>query len=130
MKRILIGLSMLILFTGCISKELTFSIPVIKENEMISEISIKIGDVLNLEFESNPSTGYQWFVKYDETMLKLLHSKFVESDTKNLVGAPGKQSFKFRAIKKGKTTLEFVYKRQWEKDKPPAKKVVYNITVN
>ncbi len=126
---VLFFILMLLCSFGCVSKEISLSIPVIKENEMIADMSVNAGEILNFKFESNPTTGYQWYVTYDDRILKLAQSQFIESDSGNLVGASGIQYFKFRVIKKGDTRIEFVYKREWEKDTPPLKKIIYNIKV-
>lgn len=129
-KTIFFALLTFIFFSGCIQKEISFSVPIFKENEMKTDISVNLGQTLNFAMESNPTTGYQWFVKYDNKMLQLVQEKFSEKGSKNIVGAPGIQSFIFKTIKKGETSIEFNYKRQWETDKPPAKKIVYNVRVN
>lgn len=118
-----------ILLCGCVQKELSFSIPVLRDNEMQKEMSVNTGDVLNFELESNPTTGYEWVVDYDRDFLVLVHSSFIESEKKGLVGVPGKQRFRFKAIKKGETTIEFLYRRPWEKDREPAKKIVCKVKI-
>lgn len=118
-----------ILLCGCVQKELSFSIPIFRDNEMQKEMSVNIGDVVNFELESNQTTGYEWFLDYDRNILVLVHSSFIEGGQKGIVGAPGKQRFRFKAIKKGETTIVFSYKRAWEKDKEPAKKIVCKINV-
>lgn len=114
---------------GCIQKEISVSIPIVEDNEMKKQMSVASGDILNFEFESNPTTGYEWFVEYNSDILNLLESKYIESGEKKLVGMPGRQRFKFRAIKKGETTIEFSYKRPWETGKPPVKKIICNVMV-
>ncbi len=107
----------IILFSGCTStEELQIGM---KENEKI--INLKVGQIFILELPSNPSTGYQWEVfEIDNTLLKPIgKSEFTSSTKSQIVGAPGIEKFKFKAIKKGKTKLTLQYKRPWE-NKPPS----------
>ncbi len=107
----------IILFSGCTStEELQIGM---KENEKI--INLKVGQIFILELPSNPSTSYQWEVfEIDNTLLKPIgKSEFTSSTKSQIVGAPGIEKFKFKAIKKGKTKLTLQYKRPWE-NKPPS----------
>lgn len=117
-----------VLLCGCVQKEILFSVPIFRDNEMQKEMSINVGDILNFELDSNPTTGYEWVLEYDRTILNLIKSSFIESEKKGIVGASGKQRFRFKAIRKGTSTIIFSYKRAWEKEKP-AKKFVCNIKI-
>ena len=78
------------------------------------------GQVLVIALEANPSTGYGWQVEAsDETLLRQIDARF--EPTSNLLGAPGKQVFRFGAVKAGQTTLKLAYRRPWEKDASPVK---------
>ncbi|HXK44540.1 MAG TPA: protease inhibitor I42 family protein [bacterium] len=88
---------------------------------METELVVKSGDTFRIELKSNPTTGYEWFAKYDEMMLNLKRSEYISPQSQKMVGSPGKQVFIFQALKKGETIVEFTYQRSWEKDKPPVK---------
>ncbi len=85
---------------------------------------MKVGDEFVLTLESNPSTGYLWRLaeKLDENIVKLAGSEYkaIDTNTKR-VGAGGNEVWTFRAEGKGKTTINLIYVRPWEKDAPPAK---------
>jgi len=125
----IIVLSIVLLLTGCIQNDAPATVPVSNENEMSKNLSIKLGETFELEFQSNPSTGFEWFEQHDTTVLQLVSSKYRQNSNNRIVGNPGTQTFVFKAVGKGKTTIEFVYKRSWEKDIPPAKKVLYRVEV-
>jgi len=131
MKRIIKILTVFLIagITGCVQKNISFSIPVISENEMKTELSIKKGDSFRIELESNPTTGYMWYEKHDSQMISLIKSEFISSSPeKKIVGNPGKQIFVFKAVEKGETVIEFVYKREWEKE--IVKKINFKIRIN
>jgi len=115
---------------GCIQKEIAFSVSLSEGNKMETELTVKAGDVFKIELESNATTGYEWFVKYDDKILNFKKSEYISPASQKLLGSPGKQIFIFSAIKKGETTIEFAYKRHWEKDKLPAKTIMYKVRIN
>ncbi len=119
-----------LLVSGCIQKEISFSIPIFQENEMKTSLSVKFGETFRFELESNPSTGFEWFEQHDPAILELVSRKFLPSSHTRLVGSSGTQIFIFKATAKGETTIELVYKRQWEKNVPPTKRVLCRVKVN
>jgi inhibitor of cysteine peptidase len=73
---------------------------------------------------SNPTTGYQWEAKFDESIIKLVSSNYIPNpQTENLVGSGGTQNFEFSALKSGETEMTFYYIRPWEKDNPAETKI-------
>lgn len=92
--------------------------------------AMKGGDEFVLTLESNPTTGYRWQLaeKPDENIVKLVSSEYKATGTK-LVGAGGNDVWTFRAEGKGKTTINLIYVRPWEKDAPPAKTAAVIIIV-
>jgi inhibitor of cysteine peptidase len=74
--------------------------------------------------DSNPTTGYQWDAKFDESFIKLVSSNYMPNpQTRNNVGAGGTQNFEFSALKSGETEMTFYYARSWEKDNPAETKI-------
>jgi inhibitor of cysteine peptidase len=85
------------------------------------QISVKSGDVVTITLESNPTTGYSWQV------MEIDHAILVQdgdpeykqaSGSEGLVGAGGTETFHFRAIGSGTTTLNMGYMRPWESVPP------------
>lgn len=68
--------------------------------------------------ESNPSTGYSWQLNgssYDTSMIKKVSEKYsAPASIRPMVGAPGKQTFTFKALKPGSASIILQYKRPWE----------------
>ncbi|MFC2048185.1 protease inhibitor I42 family protein [Chloroflexota bacterium] len=80
-------------------------------------ISIGTNQEFIIALDSNPTTGYNWEVDYNESTLSLVEAKYSPDEKdKGLVGAGGTQYFQFKALKTGKTEITLVYKRSWEAD--------------
>lgn len=82
---------------------------------------INQGEEFVIKLKANPSTGYQWKISEGlaESGLSLVEESYEPAPNptdKPRVGAGGTKSWRFRAGKKGQTTLTFVYKRPGEKD--------------
>jgi inhibitor of cysteine peptidase len=75
-------------------------------------IKTKIGETFTIELESNPTTGYQWQEKFDETKLKLLEKK--TNLHSNSIGASTTEVLSFQALTDGVSTINLDYKRIWE----------------
>ncbi len=83
-------------------------------------IDLRINQEFVIAFESNATTGYAWEASYDETMVELVEQTYELSPEaeQGLVGAGGKDVFRFKALKKGETKITMVYKRPWEDPTP------------
>ena len=81
-----------------------------KTNEVLADVN----SVYRWEMESNPTTGYNWYLRSDEGLK--VDTEFI-SDSK-LCGAPGIHVFLISSDRKGTFTLTADYKRPWEKEVP------------
>ncbi len=83
------------------------------------EITIKIGDVLQIELERSGGTGYEWYLdksyrKYFELMKEGTETR----QSRGLVGTPVVRTWKLRAVEGGETDICLFLYREWEgKDK-------------
>ena len=73
---------------------------------------------VTFSFISNPSTGYSWETAIDGESVVLTDEQYTNTATPGVAGAPGTQTYTFTAVKAGKTTLTFTYRRPWESDDP------------
>jgi len=88
------------------------------------------GEVLVVNLESNPSTGYGWQVQgLDARLLRQLDPTEWVPYTPGKLGAPGTQTLRFAAIGKGRTTLNLVYARPWETAAAPLKSYSLDVQV-
>jgi inhibitor of cysteine peptidase len=85
------------------------------------QITLQSGEVMTVSLDSNPTTGYSWQVlKIDNAILVQEGAPTYEQspDSEGLVGAGGAETFHFKAVGTGETSLELGYMRPWE-DTPP-----------
>lgn len=92
---------------------------VVTNQESCQNITLKPAQPLVVRFESNPSTGYQWSLLQESSILQLESSHFIapRSDDSNppLVGAPGVHEWQFSPRQTGVDTLVFTYQQPWER---------------
>jgi inhibitor of cysteine peptidase len=100
----------------------------VKDKDKEGKVKLARGDTLEVRLPSNRTTGFSWQVaKIEKDRLKSQGKPMYELPKKPLPGAGGVEVFRFTAEAAGKTELELIYKRPFEKDKPPAK--TYKLTV-
>jgi len=118
MKKIIIILGMALVFSASFCWAQSKAIP------------FRAGTNFTITLRANLSTGYQWQLAkpLDETMLELVSTEYIPYRTQRL-GADGKRLFTFKALKAGETTIYLKYVREGEKDKPPEKEQVINISI-
>ncbi|MFX1420307.1 MAG: protease inhibitor I42 family protein [Promethearchaeota archaeon] len=75
-------------------------------------IRVELGIIFKISLDSNPSTGYQWEVKFDPNYLRLEDRALVLANSK--LGGGGREHFSFKSLKYGKTKIAMLYKRSWE----------------
>ncbi len=92
---------------------------ILKKENTGQQIEIKFQQEFYIELDANPTTGYIWTVIDTLPSIKnsLQSSMFRKSS--DLIGAPGKQIFDFKANFTGKVELKLMYHRQWEKNIAP-----------
>ena len=84
-----------------------------KENSGTTN-EIAVGDLLQIELEGNPSTGFWWhFQGLDEEYLEVVKEE-AEKVSKRRLGAPELGRWRLRAKRCGETTVKMAYYRQWE----------------
>ena len=115
MKRFLIlvtvAVTAICLVAGCASEVKTYT-------DSGQSIGISANQQFVIALGSNPTTGYSWQESYDDTMLELVEKTYKpgEAAEQGVVGAGGVEYFRFKALKAGKTEINMVYKRPWEKE--------------
>ncbi len=92
------------------------------------EIMLREGDTSTISLESNPTTGYQWYVEFPRTHLELVEQRY-EPDSR-LVGGGGREFFTFRALERGLIEIPFSYKRAWEDEPFRTERYIFNIGVD
>ncbi|MBF0169594.1 MAG: protease inhibitor I42 family protein [Nitrospinae bacterium] len=87
----------------------------------VSGAEVLTRERFGVELPSNPSTGYQWRLAepLEEEFVTLVGSDYQESDS-DAVGAGGTETWVFRAVGQGTTTIRLEYVRAWEENPVPA----------
>jgi len=81
------------------------------------QIEVTAGGIFTVTLCSNPTTGFQWAESAeisDQTVVRQKSHEFIASENKGVVGAPGKEVWTFKALKKGTSTISIDYSRPWE----------------
>jgi inhibitor of cysteine peptidase len=83
-------------------------------------VTLSVDQTLSLTLPSNPSTGYSWKITSDDraVLVPLGEPQFNVSGTPR-PGAGGTETFNFKAVAPGTTTLTLVYVRPWETNVTP-----------
>ena len=95
------------------------------------KIDLKENEKITIKLESNPTTGYQWNLSDDINfeIISLVSSKYTQTPgNEDLVGAGGYETFTFKTISSGETSITLTYNRLWE-DEEPAETFKLDISV-
>jgi inhibitor of cysteine peptidase len=122
----MITLSVFILgFSGCAASE-----KVLTKKDNGKDLNLKVNDTVEIKLESNPTTGYSWFLGRleDNSIVSISGPEFIDSKKdKELVGSGGYETFVIKALSRGTTSIILNYKKLWEKDVDPIE--TFEITV-
>ena len=106
------------------------------EEHTTEKFVLKIGDKVTLRLSSNPSTGYSWQIKNDETeqvskadsnrasIMKYQSKYMAPINQKRMVGVPGQEEWTFVAQQPGAAVIKLEYMRPWEQDAAIKSKVL------
>ena len=98
-----------------------------------STLMLNVGDTLSIMLSGDPSTGYGWYIaSVDSTMLGriTLPKPGQKSKKPGKVGGPSPFYFDFEIISPGQSAIRIVYKREWERDNPPARIFEINLYIS
>lgn len=100
----------------------------INEEQNGGIVAMIVDDVVRIQIEGNPTTGFTWEPENLDTRLlaQIGERKFTPNN--HLQGGEGVFAFTFKALKPGVTHLRLIYHRTFEKDIPPAR--VFDVVVD
>lgn len=80
------------------------------------QVTAKLGNLVNVKLQANPSTGYNWELREFEAGVAMLRaSEFVAPDGQNMFfGGPGMMIITLQALEPGTQDIRLVYRRPWE----------------
>ena len=88
------------------------------------QINIAVGDRFSIELDTNPTTGYEWQLDFDNNKLKFENRELAINAA---IGGGGIEHFNFEAIETGKTSILMRYQREWEPD--PLESIEYCVYI-
>lgn len=123
----LLGTVFLIAFAGCARGAAADGIAggalkdiVVTERDSGAAVTLGRGQALEVRLEGIPGTGYSWYpAQFDPSVLSPAGESTEGQTGPRVIGGPATKIFRFEARAAGRTSLEFHYKRIWEKDRPP-----------
>ncbi len=102
----------------------------VSETESGQTIGLAVGQELFVTLSSNASTGYSWsfYLTTDGIVAAVGTSEYLP-DQPVIPGSGGRERFRFRAARTGRTTVEYEYRRPWETESPAAQIATYHLVV-
>jgi predicted secreted protein len=93
-------------------------------------VRIEAGAEFALRLESNITTGFGWQLArpVDGAFLTFLNSAY-EAAHGNLLGAPGAETWRFRAVSKGRTTIDLEYVQTSEPQGTPVRTTQFEVEI-
>ncbi|MFC1668204.1 protease inhibitor I42 family protein [Chlamydiota bacterium] len=91
-------------------------------------IKAHVNEPFDIILESNKTTGFSWELIIDrgESFYEIVNTTYV-LPTENRMGASGKELWTLKPVKAGTFRVTFIYRRPWEKNKPPLEKKSFTI---
>jgi inhibitor of cysteine peptidase len=118
-------LILLLVFGG--SRMVSAATRVVTDADKGANLQISAGDSLEVHLNSNPSTGYMWYVHPQSTTLLKLVGQSQTQPTQPGVGRPIMQEFRFQASQNGVLLLHYV--RSWEKPSADEEQFSIHVTI-
>jgi len=92
-----------------------------------STVTLKVADILEVNLEGNPTTGYTWeLAPGGEALLSQQGEAEFKPETK-AIGSGGIVTLRFKAVQEGRMRLKLIYHRTFEPNVPPAKSFEVNL---
>ncbi|MDE3091404.1 MAG: protease inhibitor I42 family protein [Chloroflexota bacterium] len=112
----LVGLTLiLVLLTACAERAGAIDLDAANNG---TTVQVANGQTITITLDSNITTGYKWnlVTEPNAQVLKLLSSEYVPSVASNLpvVGAGGKEVWKFQTTGRGTTSLKLAFFRPFD----------------
>jgi len=117
-----IGLAVALLAAGCGDDDTVR----LDSGQAVSQITIDSDQVLEIELEGNPTTGYTWEIAEDGVVELVDRSHRPTSDAE---GSPGITTLVFEPTTTGTGDLVLIYHRSWEENVEPLETRTITITV-
>lgn len=123
MKPLLIFLCIVLtLLLGCSKTDIE------SDTHLKPDYIITVGDTIQIELNSNPTTGYswEWTNKESVSVVTSSGSEYIPAHVgKAIVGSGGTEIWKFIGVKNGIDTIKLEYCRSWDSESTINVKTIY-----
>ena len=88
-----------------------------KQSHISKQMTVAADNTFTVTLCSYATTGFQWSESAqisDQTVVQQTGHELMPPENTSLVGAPGKEVWTFKALKKGTSTVTMEYSRPWE----------------
>ena len=94
-----------------------------------STIRLKVGQILDITLEGNPTTGYSWEVAPVSENLLAQQGEWEFTPDSNALGSGGTVTLRFKAVQSGNAELKLIYHRTFEPEEQPIQTFRINLVV-
>jgi inhibitor of cysteine peptidase len=102
---------------------------VVTEDSKANDTNTTYKETVEIDLESNPTTGYQWQYENDkEGIIKEVSNIYKEKDvSEEITGSGGTDVWIFEGLKEGSSQVTFNYLRSWEKEVAETKTFIFTV---
>lgn len=96
-------------------------------------VNLQVGQKVSVLLDGNPTTGFCWMLAEElpaDSPVKVELSLVERTGDGISCGAPTPTRLTICGVKPGKATVQVVYRRPWEKDRPNVKKKSFSVKVS
>ena len=95
------------------------------------KIDASVGKEFKVVLESNPSTGYHWEIvgKLDSNVVEFVNKEYKSASSTPMPGGGGQDTFVFKAVGAGQTTITLGYYPPSNAAVEPEKTETFTVTV-
>ena len=102
----------------------------VSEADSGQTVVLTSGQELFVTLTSNATTGYSWSQRFTvDGVLGVVGETEYLPDQPIIPGSGGRERFRFRADRTGRTTASFEYRRPWETSSAAAQTATYDVVV-
>lgn len=123
-------------FSSCSSKPTLLKELSLDASSSGKEVTIAVSGTLTITLESNMTTGFKWELTgiTDTKVLDNTGNQYIAPGASSggtpLVGASGKEIWTFKALQKGKSSINMQYSQPWQGGTKGAKTFSVAVTVD
>lgn len=119
MRLVALAIALLLLAAACGGSDGGSSNVTLTEADSGSTIDADVGEEIVVELAANPTTGYEWQLtdSLDVAVVEKVSQDYAQdSGSEDAVGAGGKDTWTFKAVAAGTTTIQLDYLRTFEEN--------------